>query len=352
MAEWHRFGGDETLGVLNTTFPTGATYDQLAPGTDVFLVPTLSPATLSAVLRAAGGAIASLELVDLAAPTTALATISGTGSATGELITSSVITTLLAGHTYGVKLATSNGTKLASAWGVTLNITTAVSPSAAQTFTDLQNEVADRLNLTSAQALARIGRSINERYRWMASSCGLQTMVRATSVAPTVIGTAQLTFSLSSTGGGVEKIFSVFDATTSPPRMLNEVTFDQLRQTTSTGDPASNYAIALMGANTVTIQLNTVPASVYSLTADCESNMATLSGTMSPAFSEDYYNILTYFAMSVELDKMEKYDLASKQFTLSESRLSEYRLFIAKSAYLDIAQGVRSPGMLINTPLV
>jgi hypothetical protein len=220
------------------------------------------------------------------------------------------------------------------------------------TFTDIQNEVADRLNLTSAQALARIGRSINERYKWMASSCGLQTMARTTATASTVINNPQLIFNQSALGGGVEKIFSVYDNTITPPRFLGELTFDDVRQVASSGGLAQNYAIALMGASSVTIQLDVTPTTSYVLTADVESNMSTLSGLMVPVFAEDFHNILTYFAMSVELDKMEKYDLAAKQFDLSESRLGEYRLFIAKSAWLDIVQGVRSPGVLVNVPLV
>ncbi len=219
------------------------------------------------------------------------------------------------------------------------------------TFTDLVNETADRLNLTSAQAYSRIGRSINERYKWMASSCGLQTMVRTTSVANTTINSAAMTFTTSATGGGVEKVFGVYDPTVTPPRFLGELTFEDIEQISSSGGLAQNYAITRMDASSVTITLDTIATGVYSLTADCESNMATLSGLQVPAFAEDFHNILLYFAMSVELEKMEKYDLAKKQFDLSESRLGEYRLFIAKSAWLDIVQGTRAPGVLTNVPL-
>jgi hypothetical protein len=211
------------------------------------------------------------------------------------------------------------------------------------TFTDIQNEVIDRLNLTSAQAIARVGRSINERYKWMVSSLGLQTSVRTQVSANSAIGNRSMVFT------GIDKIYAVFNPAFVPPAgILNEVSFDQLRNEPLGTDPPENYAIQLISAHTVTIFLDCVPGSVYPLNADGRANTTTLSGLSEPSFAEEFHNILTYFAESVELEKMEKYDLAEKQFNLSESRLAELRLDIAVSAYLDIAQGIRGQGQIVN----
>jgi hypothetical protein len=205
------------------------------------------------------------------------------------------------------------------------------------TFTDIQNAVADRLNLTSANALTRIGQSINEKYRELASSIGLQSTVRTTATANTVVGTSLLTFG--PTPIGVEKIFSVFNAAYTPPMVLDEVTVDELRNQPLGTDPAEQYAIYNTGASSVTIQLSSKPATIYTMSADVETNIATLSGLMIPNFAEDYHAALIYGGMAVELEKMEKYEMAAKQEAKYQARLSDLRLFIAKSAYLAIYQG-------------
>ena len=209
------------------------------------------------------------------------------------------------------------------------------------TFTDIQSEIADRLNLTSVQALARIGRSINERYRWVVSSAGLITTSRGSATATTTIGNRSLAFS-------GEKILSVYNTAFTPPMVLTERTFDELRNSILGTDPPINYAIQLMGGSTVTIFLGSIPATAYLLTADTETNQAVLQGGMVPAFAEDFHDVLIYGGMVTELEKMEKYDLAAKQESLFEKRLSDLRFFIAKSAYLDIYQGKTNPTSVVN----
>ncbi len=199
-------------------------------------------------------------------------------------------------------------------------------------FAELINEVADRLNLTSDQAMARIGRSVNERYRWMASSIGLQTSVRGTVTATATIGSRFLTFA-------AEKLFAVYDASATPPQMLEETTAEQMRLLPLGTDPARIYAIYRVGSSTVTIWLNAVPTTAYVLTADIETTLTTLTSGLIPAFPEDFHDLLVYGAMATELDKMEKYDLAAKQEALYEKRLSDLRLFLAKTAYRDLVQG-------------
>lgn len=206
------------------------------------------------------------------------------------------------------------------------------------TFADIQTEIADRLNLTTVAALARIGRSINERYRWMASELGFSTTQRGTATATTTIGNRSLTFG--PTPVKVEKILAVYNPLlTSPAGVLGEVTFDEMRNQTAGSDPARQYAIQLMGADSVTIYLGSTPASAYVLNADVNVNLATLNGVQVPAFAEDYHNLLVYGGMATELDKMEKYDLSQKKEAQFNGRLAELRFYIAKSAYLDIHQG-------------
>lgn len=205
------------------------------------------------------------------------------------------------------------------------------------TFSDIQSEVAERLNLTSDTALARIGRSINERYRWLASDVGLHTTKRGTVSASTTIGNRNLIFLSTS------KIYEVFDPSVSPIVPLDEKSFFEIRRKDTLVDPARAFAIHSMGANSVTIFLDGTPASVYTLTADAEIPNTTLSDTDVPSFPENFHDILTIGAMAIELYKMERYDLATVKEKEFEGRLGQLKLFIATSAYNDIYQGKTTP---------
>lgn len=204
------------------------------------------------------------------------------------------------------------------------------------TYDDIVFEVENRLNLSSLDAQNRIGRSVNERYRWLVTSLGLETAARTTVTVNTTIGNPYLTFP------NTTKLLSVFDATVTPVRVLQELTFDELRNRTTSTDPPQLYAIATMQAQSVAIFLNCIPASSYPLTADCYRLTVQLSSGSVPAFPEDFHDLLIYGAMSTELKKMEKPSLAQDNENVFQQRVSDLRMFIAKSAYLQIVQGKNS----------
>ena len=66
------------------------------------------------------------------------------------------------------------------------------------TFTEIQNRVLDRANLTSAAATTRVGKSINECYREVAGTIGLASVERGTSQATSIVGNRALTFAFPS----------------------------------------------------------------------------------------------------------------------------------------------------------
>jgi hypothetical protein len=206
------------------------------------------------------------------------------------------------------------------------------------TFTELVTAVADRLNLTSTEATTRIGREINDRYRRVTSSIGLTLTRRAEVTAATVIGDPAVTFTC-------EKILAVFDVTTGNRRVLAERTFDEWRNANTwaptSGQPLT-FAISEMNASTVKIVLDPVPSSVFTLRADAIENASTLSGVQVPDFAADFHDVLMHGALADELYKMEKADLARQSEADYQARLSDLRMFIAKSAYLEINQGGRA----------
>lgn len=201
------------------------------------------------------------------------------------------------------------------------------------TFQEIQNEVVDRTDLSSAKEFARAGRAIQRRYKWVLSSLGLDSVVRSTITANTVIGSREVTFS-------AEKLFSVFDAAETQPHVLAEVTFDEMRNlSVSTGDLPTTYAIKTMGASTVVITLDQIAESVHALSADAMVSVSALTATGVPAFAADFHDLLIDGAVATIYETQGKLEPADRHEQRFQTRLSELRFFLAKSAYLDIYQG-------------
>lgn len=210
------------------------------------------------------------------------------------------------------------------------------------TFTEIVSYVADRFSLKSDEAVARIGTEVNMRHREILSSLGMSQVTEfTTATATTSIANRFLTFGPSPVA--VVKILAVYDMVpgTYPPRTLDEVSTDELLARGLGSDPPTAFAVTNMGERTVTIKLNTVPATAYVLTANVEGNVTQLSGALSPAFSEDYHDILVNMVISDELEKAEKQDKAEKKLKQAQMRLGELRLFVAKSAHTRMKQGSR-----------
>lgn len=211
------------------------------------------------------------------------------------------------------------------------------------TYTEIVAHIADRFNLKSDEQLARVGTEVNLRHREILSSLGVsQATEWTTASATTTIGNRFLTFGPSPVA--VLKVLAVYNLNSGiyPPPTLIEVSTDELLAMPVVADPPTAYAITNMGERTVTVRLNSVPATAYALTANVEGNTTQLSGALSPAFSEDYHDILVNMVMADELEKAEKYDKASAKLKQAAARLGELRLFIAKSAHMSMKQGGRA----------
>lgn len=271
------------------------------------------------------------------------------------------------------------------------------------TFENLVNEIAEGLNLTSTQALTRLGRQVNLKYREVMSALGLSLAVRDTTTATATVGDRYLTFT------GIIKILSVFNdglqtvtsvtrtsttatvttpiahgfttgdivlvsgagepeyngvvtitvaspttftytvsgspstpATgtittrlTTPSRVLGEKTFDQLRLQQTIAPPPHEYAVAKVDNASTTIFLDCVPTTAFTLTADVEVTSADLSGTDTPAFPENFHDVLIYAVRAYELQKMEKADLAQLSLGIFTHRMNELKLHLNGSVNKD-----------------
>lgn len=203
------------------------------------------------------------------------------------------------------------------------------------TFSEIQSRVASRLNLSSTDALTRLGNYINDRYVRVTSSIGLQTARRVTATTNTAAGDPRVAFTL-------EKIEVVYCIATGKRRVLSEVSYDEWRRMTvdtpQSGDPVC-YAIEESGASTVTIVCWPEPSAVVAMKADGLENASTLSGSNVPAFPADFHDALVFGAMADEYSKLEKPKLADKFEMQFEQRVADLRFFLAKSIYAKNHQG-------------
>ena len=215
------------------------------------------------------------------------------------------------------------------------------------TFTQIVAEVMDRLNLTSAAAQTRVGNDVNDRYRRVTSSIGLDTSRRTQVSATAALNNRTMTFT------GIEKILIVIDkselATGGQEIVLDQITMDEMHitplqgntipgTTTPTGMPR-HYSVTNMHPNSVDIYMDIIPSRGFQLFADGLRNVAVLGANDSPDFPESFHDILVWGAMADEYRKMEKPQLMQDAEINFERRVADLRMFIAKSAYLDIHQG-------------
>lgn len=203
------------------------------------------------------------------------------------------------------------------------------------TFTELVTEIMDRLNLSSTEATARVGRALNRKYKLVTSAVGLQLSRRATVQQAVTIGVSTVIFT------NAEKVINVYNRTVTPYRLLEEVTIDEIRESQpyTTGSSPSKYAIASHTADTISVEINCTPQTAFVLYADVHAAVATLSGSQEPAFPESFHDVLIEGVMADELRKMEKAALAGVAKGEYERILSDLRMWIAKNNALDIYQG-------------
>lgn len=194
------------------------------------------------------------------------------------------------------------------------------------TFTELRTAVCDYCNLTSPEALTRVGNAINRHYRRVTSSLGLDAARFITRSASTTNGVRTVVFA------EIEKIDRLLDTTAATSiRLLQEVSVHKLRSSQPGAGQPVEWAFQNSDADSVTILLDTVPQTVYSLQADGWTTLADLSGSGEPVFPESYHDILVWFVISEELLKKEKDKLAGAYQAKATNLLSELRFFLADS---------------------
>lgn len=203
------------------------------------------------------------------------------------------------------------------------------------TFTELKTEIKDRLNYTSTDSDTRVGRLINKVYRQIGTSIGLSFSRQASTSKVVTIGNPEVTFT------GTEKVLQVWTLDVDAhPTILDEVMYSALREVIAlASDSPKKWALHTTASNTVTIRLDAAPETAYTIYAEIIAEVADLSGANEPAFAESFHDILIEGVLKDEYRKLEKIQLARESEAAYERRLSDLRMFIAKSNLLKIRQG-------------
>jgi hypothetical protein len=194
------------------------------------------------------------------------------------------------------------------------------------TFDDLKATVKGYVNLTSTDADTRVGQSINRHYRRITASLGMDATRFVTRTVTTTVGVQAVTFE------EIEKIDRILNTTDSSAILLmQEIELHQMRSKQPGTDAPNQWALRDSGASTVTVLLDTIPQSAYTLQADGRAALADLQGDDSPAFPESFHDILPWFVIAEELLKKEKAQLAAAYEAKAERLLSDLRFHLADS---------------------
>lgn len=198
----------------------------------------------------------------------------------------------------------------------------------------IRTAIKDRLNYTSSSTDTRLLNSINRIYREVGTSIGL-SFARQTNTSKVVtIANADVTFT------ATEKVLQVWYLTGSVPMILDEILNTEMRERVApSSDKPTQWALVSTASNTVKIRLNAKPATAYTLYADVIQEISDLGATDEPTFPESFHDIIIEGVLRDEYRKQEKLALARDSDTTYQRRLSDLRMFMAKSAYLNIQQG-------------
>lgn len=201
------------------------------------------------------------------------------------------------------------------------------------TLNEMTQHIADAMNLSSPEALARIARNINVRYKRVTSAVGLVTTRREEASMLVTIGNRDVTFT------GIEKVDVVFRKVGTKAYPLTEITDDEMLVEPLRDEPPTKFSVFSIAPRAVTVRLNCVPTTAFTLYTHGLADVSTLSNNDSPAFSESFHDILIQGVLADEYRKKEKPNEARECEHYYEQRLSDLKMHIAKSAYLELYAG-------------
>lgn len=198
---------------------------------------------------------------------------------------------------------------------------------------ELVEYIAESLSIPSPEAKTRIGRELNVRYKQVTTAIGMPSTRREELSTAATIGSRFITFT------GAEKLDAVFRKVGTKNIMLDELTDDEMLVAPIRTQPPTLFSIYTVAPASVTLKLDCVPTTTFTLYAHVIGDATTLTGNDQPAFPESFHDVLIHGVRADEYRRKEKDDKAKEAEMIFGNRLSDLKMFIAKSAYLRIYRG-------------
>ncbi len=197
------------------------------------------------------------------------------------------------------------------------------------TFDEIVDDIAERLNLSAPEAIERIGRWVNRRYRRVTTSIGLVTFRRASN--PFAVAPGQRVQVIEG-----EKVLSIKVDGASKP--LTAISYAEMLEIVPTPDQPTAWAVRRQNAGTVTVIFDSTMDDGLDMTVEVEEGGTTLAGSMEPQFPESWHDILVFGALADGLAKKGKTLEKREAEAEYERMLGELRLHIAVNGYQDQIQ--------------
>lgn len=206
------------------------------------------------------------------------------------------------------------------------------------TMNELVEYIAEDLNTPSQEAKTRISHELNVRYKQVTSSIGLSPTRREELTTTATIGDRLLTFT------GAERLDIVFRKVGTKNIVLTELTNEEMTELNPRSDPPTKFSVFSIAPQSVTIKVDSTPETAFTLYAHVVSDASSLTNNDQPAFPESFHDVLIHGVKADEYRRREKPGLAKESEMMFQQRLSDLRMFIAKSTYLDIYRGKHNQG--------
>jgi hypothetical protein len=173
-------------------------------------------------------------------------------------------------------------------------------------FDEIVGKVARDLNLTSAEAIDRIGQNVNRRYRRVMNGLGINEASRAETSFALAANQQDQSYDLDNPT--LQRIVSIWrkgDSTSTVYSVpLEEISYDEMQATVPTEDDPTKWCKVNVYNGRTDFRINSTIPDGFTVFVSGESLTLDLEGQLEPAFPEAYHDILWMGAKADELRKL------------------------------------------------
>lgn len=191
------------------------------------------------------------------------------------------------------------------------------------TFTEIVTQVSNDLNLRGPETLDRIGQKVNARYREVLRRLGMNVYSRTEVQVDLQAGSQDQIYDLDDPVlGRLVALYWAPDATddnpTPRPTMLDELTFEEMKEVVPTTDRPRKWCKTRVGNNWTEFKIDSTIPDGASVVIEGEEVPTVLESDAEPQFESIYHDILVYGAKADEFIKMKTADARANAKTFDD----------------------------------